>query len=356
MIKDIGSIFPLSVEEMSLRTHSRLLSAKNGGRINFSLCREAMYAVALKYEYTEKIVLIPAYTCQTVIDPFTQLGWKCYYYNINTNLRIDTEDLLHKYNSIHPNLVVVHPYHGVELNDTELRTLKLLKDRGCVLMQDITQCIYTDHRPVIFDYFVGSYRKWFQVPDGGFVEYRDINDILVPENENEVFVARQTDAMYLRGRYFETEDEIIKSISIKLNKEAVACIGQDIKCHKMSDFSLSLMEGFDITASIERRFLNYSYLYRHIKRTEGIRLVCSDIEDVTTAPLYFPIYVENRAKIQKILAENHIYAPVLWPVSTNELLINEGIKYIYSHILMIPIDQRYDEDDMMRIVELINQK
>lgn len=354
MIKDIGSIFPLSVKAMSLRTQGGLLAAKDGNRINFSLCREAMYAVALKYEYTEKKVLIPAYTCQTVIDPFIQLGWKCYYYSINKNLKIDTEDLLQKYESICPSLVVVHPYHGVELNATELNTLEFIKKRGCILIQDITQCIYTKNRPEIFDYFVGSYRKWCEVPDGGFVESNEIDGILIPDKENNAFVTKQTDAMYLRGRYFETEDEIIKSISIKLNKEAVTYIGQDIECHKMSDFSLSLMKGCNVAISIEQRYLNYRYLYYNIKQTENIKIVCNNINEVTTAPLYFPIYVADRAIIQKKLAENHIYAPVLWPVTTEYLLIDDTIRYIYSHILMIPIDQRYTEDDMAKIVSILN--
>lgn len=74
----------------------------------------------------------------------------------------------------------------------------------------------------------------------------------------------------------------------------------------------------------------------------------------TTAPLYFPIYVSNRTEIQKKLAAKHIYAPVLWPVNTAEVLINDNIKYIYSHILMIPIDQRYDEQDMKKIVTILN--
>lgn len=35
---------------------------------------------------------------------------------------------------------------------------------------------------------------------------------------------------------------------------------------------------------------------------------------------------------------------------------NEEVEYIYSHILMLPIDQRYSIDDMIKIVELANGK
>ena len=64
--------------------------------------------------------------------------------------------------------------------------------------------------------------------------------------------------------------------------------------------------------------------------------------------------MSDRSEVQTRLANEHIYAPVLWPVCTEDLLISEDIKYIYSHILMIPIDQRYNEFDMSRILTVLN--
>lgn len=81
-MKDIGSIFPLYDEDIALVNRTERNNVVQGSRINFSLCREAMFAVASKYESSSKVVLIPSYTCQTVIDPFVQLGWTCYFYNI----------------------------------------------------------------------------------------------------------------------------------------------------------------------------------------------------------------------------------------------------------------------------------
>lgn len=353
-MKDIGSIFPLTNEDMTLMTKGASLSTKNGNRINFSLCREAIYAVAKKYEHTVKKVLIPAYTCQTVVDPFVQQGWECNFYNINTNLRIDLEDLLLKCNNFNPSMLVVHPYYGMELNNAELEVLKTIKQRGIVLLEDITQCIHTKARPDVFDYFTGSYRKWYKVPDGGFLESDNLEFITIPKEENASFVSKQTDAMYLRGKYFETKDELIKSISIRLNKDAVSEIGRLIECHKMADFSMAVMATEDENKSIDQRFKNYQYLYENLNQSEQIKFVCKDINEVTTAPLYFPIYVIDRASLQKKLATQHIYAPVLWPAHNDDVLINENIKKIYSTILMIPIDQRYREEDMCKIVSTLN--
>lgn len=353
-MKDIGSIFPLTKEDMTLMTKGKSLPTKNENRINFSLCREAIYAVANKYYYTKKKVLIPAYTCQTVIDPFIQQGWECCFYNINVSLRIDLDDLLFKCDNFNPSMLVVHPYYGMEINNAELEVLKTIKQRGVVILEDITQCIYTKTRPDVFDYFTGSYRKWFKIPDGGFLESKFLDLISIPEEENVSFVYKQIDAMYLRGKYFETKDELLKINSIKLNKEAVLEINQIRNCHKMSDFSMSIMAKEDENITIEQRFRNYNFLYDNLIQSEDIKFVCNDINEVTTAPLYFPIYVQDRSSLQNKLALHHIYAPVLWPVNNEDVLINENINKIYSTILMIPIDQRYDCGDMQRIVNIIN--
>ena len=77
--------------------------------------------------------------------------------------------------------------------------------------------------------------------------------------------------------------------------------------------------------------------------------------EVSSAPLYFTIYVQNRAELQRDLIAAHIYAPVIWPLVVEDVLINDTIKYIYDHILAIPVDQRYDEMDMEKIVGVVKQ-
>ena len=349
---DIGSIFPLYKEDMMIPTMYNDINVGKS-RIVFSLCREAMFAIALKYKESKKSVLIPAYTCQTVIDPFIELGWTVHFYNIEKTLRIDLEDLNDKYESILPSMIVVHPFHGMELNEDEIDTLSKIKNKGCIIVEDITQCIYAESRLDVFDYIVGSYRKWFKSPDGGFLESHLTEGIEVPTNENLSFVSKQTDAMYLRGKYFETHDEYLKQISIRLNKSAVAEAQGKISLHKMANASLAFMETENHETDKSIRLSNYAYLHSHIV-SQRVTFVCSNLKDVTTAPLYFPIYVDERAKLQKALAQSHVYAPVLWPIKTDAVLINENFKDIYSTILMIPIDQRYDVDDMRRIVKIIN--
>lgn len=351
-MKDIGSIFPLYRDDLQLD-----LTTNNEKQniIEYSLCREAMFAIAHKHSTSSKRVLLPAYTCQTVIDPFVQQGWNCYFYNIQKDLRIDIEHLLSLTEEVHPAMVVVHPFYGMELDKDELEALYWIKKTGIILIEDITQCIYTEKRQDVFDYITGSYRKWYKVPDGGFLEAKSTEGLEVPFTENTSFVSKQRDAMYLRGEYFLNCNEDIKAISIRLNKDAVSGIAGRISLHKMSEYSRRIKNNESHELFYKQRLDNYQYLFQNLHQSESVTFVCEKLAKVTTAPLYFPLYVKNRTSLQKSLAEAHIYAPVLWPVSTDEVLINDNIREIYSTILMIPIDQRYNEQDMDKIIEIINK-
>ena len=123
---------------------------------------------------------------------------------------------------------------------------------------------------------------------------------------------------------------------------------------KMSQVAYNIMKNDNIELNQKCRFDNYTYLYHNILESDKITKVCKDINSVTTAPLYFTIYVKDRPALQKLLAQDSIYAPVIWPVEDERVLINDEVKYIYEHILAIPCDQRYDEKDMQRALDIIN--
>lgn len=353
MKKEIGSIYPLSDKAISLaETHELPLS---NDKVYYSLCREAFYDIATSYHTSNKNVLIPAYTCQTVITPFEEAGWNCYYYSIQKSLRIDIPHLFEAVSKHNPSFVVVHPFYGMELNDEEAAALKELNEKGVIIVLDLTQCLFSTKRLPFVDFTVGSYRKWFPIPDGGFLENnKRLITISQPEIENTEFTDREIAAMYLRGLYFGNEEQRTKTISIKLSKAADNLAERAIYPHRMSSVAFNLLQQEDVESSQRSRYTNYTYLFNNIRESEKITKVCQDLTDVTTAPLYFTIYVQSRITLQRLLAQDSIYAPVLWPVEDVRVLIDEGIKYIYEHILAIPCDQRYDVNDMQRVVSVIN--
>lgn len=351
--KDIGSIFPLS-DEILRQAESEQVQYTDD-RLYYSLCREAMFDIAKALGNTARRVLIPAYTCQTVITPFEEAGWQCEYYPIDKDLRIRTECLLKLVNQNHPALLVVHPFYGMDLNKAEIETLNIIKGIGVEILLDLTQCLFSKKDYDFASFIVASYRKWMPIPDGGYMRLLSGSvKVVQPETENSVFLDMEKDAMYLRGLYFANGDQHTKDISIRLSKIADRIAERNIAPHKMSQTAYSLMKKEDFELIQKNRFSNYVFLHQNVFEREKITKVVRNCNDVTSAPLYFTIYVQDRSALQRRLAQDAIYAPVIWPVEDKRVLIDEGVEYIYDHLLAIPCDQRYDVRDMQRVIDIIN--
>ena len=97
-----------------------------------------------------------------------------------------------------------------------------------------------------------------------------------------------------------------------------------------------------------KRRRNYQTLLQVLKDIDGITPLFGRMEN-GDVPLYFPILCDDREKIQKLLVKNAVYAPIIWPKNEIFSRVSEKVEYVYEHLLCIPIDQRYDTDDMERI-------
>lgn len=354
MKKEIGSIFPLTDLTLS-EAESKQVQFKED-RIYYSLCREALFDIAKTMNVNNRTVLIPAYTCQTVITPFEEAGWHCEYYSVTRSLRLNEQSILTLFEKCRPSLLVVHPYFGMDLNENETALLTQIKNEGVDIVLDLTQCLFSTKQYPFASFIVASYRKWMPIPDGGYMKnYSEHISISQPETENKDFTDGEIAAMYLRGQYFGNGEQRTKSISIRLSKAADTIAESNIAPHKMSQVAYNLMKQQDEEINKQKRYANYTYLFDHVKESDRIEKVCKNIANVTSAPLYFTIYVKDRPALQRILAQDAIYAPVIWPVEDERVLVDDEVKYIYDHLLAIPCDQRYNDADMQRVVEITNK-
>ena len=74
------------------------------------------------------------------------------------------------------------------------------------------------------------------------------------------------------------------------------------------------------------------------------------------APFSLPILVDNRDVVQQKLARRGVYAPVLWPIDEKARKVCENSACVSDHMLSLPIDQRYDWDDMEDIAKIVLEK
>ena len=69
----------------------------------------------------------------------------------------------------------------------------------------------------------------------------------------------------------------------------------------------------------------------------------------------YPLLVKDGAAIRKILQKEKIYIPTLWPYVL-ENCVSDSFEYrLASDTLPIPVDQRYDSQDMEYLVEVIRR-
>lgn len=115
-------------------------------------------------------------------------------------------------------ILLIHPFYGRDLSYEEIICIQKITDIGVKIIIDLTQSIFSRANYSFADYIVGSYRKWFPLPDGAFLISKDSFNL--PEKENDLFYETMTNAMYLRYCYFKNQESLTKEISIRLNKEA----------------------------------------------------------------------------------------------------------------------------------------
>ena len=91
--------------------------ARRAGEGRLSFCREAIYLIANNEMANGKKAMLPKYTCDTVIAPFQQLGYDYQFYPVCKDLTIDIPKAKEIFSEFHPNLIVVHPYFGMDLTE-----------------------------------------------------------------------------------------------------------------------------------------------------------------------------------------------------------------------------------------------
>lgn len=349
-MREIGSIFPIGRQDDEPNSGSGM---SFGPSIKlYSLCREALLALLQAIDAPRRSALLPAYTCSTVIDPFIQLGWDVSFYSIHEDLTLDLDSLLAKTRDRRPTIAIFHPFYGMDYSAQELDAIKALCNAGCLAVEDVTQNLFAPLHEDVFACRVGSIRKWFPVPDGGFLDAPFPGP--EPIQEHESFYIPQLSAMRLRFKYFETCDFELKDLSIQLNKYAERHAHEAIALHSISKYTLNKLDKLDIDGCIEARVNNFSVLLEGLSDCKKVTLPIRDLRRIDGAPLYFPLFVNgDRASLQSRIAAKSIYAPVLWGPASKDVIVNDTVRLIYERILAIPCDQRYSQEDMLRVVEAI---
>ncbi len=354
MLKEIGSNFwlPQSCDHHT-KLDSTFFNVTYEDDVFTSSGRSAIALVLSNINSQNRRALLPSFTCASVIEPFIQNGYQVFYYSLGDKLDIIENRFIQDFVEANPSVVLVHNYFGFNTCSQINLFIEEKKKNGTVIIEDITQALYSPYDRIMADYYVGSFRKWNGIPDGGFALKVKGDFKSKPEREDSILIAAKTTAMKAKADYiFQGIGE--KQEFLKMFADAEKLLEEQTIVFRMAKKSYEVQASMDIDYLKERRRCNYMYLFNHMNSPKIDSLFPSLPDHVT--PLYYPIRCHGKRKeLQGWLRDNQIFAPIVWPKPKYIDATYGEAERFYEELLCIPCDQRYGTDEMELIIKCIEQ-
>ena len=317
MKKEIGGYFEL--EHFDGKSFHENGIALNSGRGCLSYLTELRQI---------KTIWIPDFMCDSVSNCFKRDGVFVHEYSI-------TEDFLPNYNEIifdSDSWLYLMDYYGTIEEDIVNQAYSFSQGR---LIVDETHAYY--NQPWSNADTLYTCRKWFGVSDGAYLYTKD-NSILKRSLPNDYSYERME---YMLGRFELSANEFFRQAQDNND------FFDDQPAKTMSRITANLLRAIDYKSVAKKRFRNWEILNKNLSGVNKLKL-----NQPKTAPFMYPLLLENADGVRSMLADMRIYVPTLWP---NVAQKNDGSVAcnFAKNILPLPIDQRYEEEDMKLILEAL---
>ena len=271
-----------------------------------------------------KNIWIPDYICDSVSNTFLDSGVKVLTYRIKEDFLPD-----YSFEVKGDEWLFLCDYYG-QLVDRDIEFAKVFShDR---IICDETQNFFRGSCKGVDTIY--SCRKWFGVADGGYLITGDganlDRDIPIDESH--------TRMSFVLGRYERTATEFYEES--KKNNEFF-----DIEpAKRMSPITENILRGVDYGKVAAKRRDNWDIVERIIGKYNRLKIVKPDV------PFMYPLMLENADSIREEILKDKIYIPVLWPNIIGDMR-NDSIAYLYAkNVLPLPIDQRYETEDLCLMI------
>ena len=277
-------------------------------------------------------VALPSWCCDSMIEPFLNAGKSVVFYPPMSDVgRLDTDALL------------VIDYFGYSDRQKAI-------DFPGIVIRDLTHSVFCKEY-FDADYYFGSLRKWAGFWTGGFAfakEGRKLSKGTTFVDENDQYVALRKQAMEQKARY--VCGEIDQKDYLKTFAAAEELLEKGV-AKGATERDVDLAKRLDVAGIKAQRRANASVL---LAEFADVALFPELKED--DCPIFVPILVPNgkRDALRRWLIQQEIYCPVHWPLTALHS-VDESAKFIYDNELSLVCDQRYNEDDMNRVVGAIKE-
>jgi len=268
-------------------------------------------------------LLVPVYACEALREALKLEKVEVSPYRIEA----DFSPVLGSHNDDY--LLYIN-YFGVNSTNIE----NLLKTHHKVIV-DNAQAFFS--RPVDKIDTIYSPRKFFGVPDGGYVYGADIS----LEDNIETAVS------------YNRCDHLLKRVDVSASdgypdfKKAEELIDRD-PIRKMSTLTRALLGSINYEEARSRRLNNFASLHNALHNYNELSLNPGAYD----VPLVYPFLTKNPI-LRQTLIQNSIYIAKYWPDPEKRIPSDSWEAYLASNLIPLPIDQRYGKEDMDVVIALV---
>ncbi len=268
--------------------------------------------------------LIPRFTCDTVLLPLKQANIPCTRYPVDEQLTPQLPD-----DATEDDLLILTQYFGLT---GDIVRKQATEYPGPVIV-DATTALYDPYIARNGTFY--SLRKFAPLADGGIARAPQL--LTLPQEED-----RSTDrALFLLRRIEEGAEGA-------LNDSERAESDLSPLPRRMSPLTRHMMRGIPWEKAARQRLCNYTHLHNALRNINRLNLPASP----SSAPFCYPL-VSGIPGLRDCLIEAGIALPLLWPEVIRDTPATATENYLARNLLPLPLDQRYHEEDMEQLLQLI---
>lgn len=315
MMKDaIGGYFSLELKDMQPFHKAENSLALNTGRN----CLEYLLEVN---DY--KLVYIPYFTCDVILEPFKKLSIDYKFYSIDEKL-----EPIFDFDSLEENEAFLYTnYFGIKDN-----YVNKLSSYGINLIIDNAQSFFSQPVKGVDTFY--SVRKFVGVSDGAYL-----------------YTNKYLDRDLKQDQSFNRMEHLLKRIDTSAEEGYTAfsendrsLMGQPIK--RISKLTEFILKSVDYETVKLKRLVNFRFLHDILKNSNQLVFDLNDNQ----VPLAYPYWTKDLA-LKKRLQEQRIYCATYWP-NVKEWCNPKSLEYrLMDEVVYLPIDQRYNIDTMKEILK-----
>jgi len=269
-------------------------------------------------------VYLPYFTCNVLLEPLEKLNIKYSFYDVDNNLEPIFDYSILKDDEC----FLVTNYFGVKSE-----FIKKVAEEVKNVIVDNAQAFFEKPIEKIDTFY--SPRKFVGVADGGYLSTSLQTNL---EISQDLSFARMSHLLKRLDIGAEESYEDFRINDSSLEK-------QEIK--KMSHLTESILANtnYHEISTIRRR--NFQYLHQHLNKSNKLNIEVNSL----TVPMVYPYKIENAQEVKNVLLENKIFCATYWPNVLQWCTPSQNSYHLSKEIIALPIDQRYSEVEMQKILQ-----